>query len=165
MNPEGAAMNRTTAALAAALSAGILGISTAVADAAIHRADGSARISIPRESVTFSAVEHSDGTSSGFADVRDTSAGVTAHIRVDCLNVFGATAIISGIVTRSNSAVLVGFRGLFEVVDADDAANGGGDAGEEGEEGEEGQGHKGPPDLMSPVNFYDPGVGVDCKVP
>ena len=55
------------------------------------------------------------------------------------------TATISGIVTRSNDPTLVGFEGIFQVVD--------------GGEG------KGSVDFMSLANFFAAGTGSDCTVP
>ena len=110
---------------------------------AVHSASGSGRIAVPDEAVSFSAVEHEDGTSTGSAVVHDFSAGVNAQIRVNCLNVVGNLAIISGEVVRSSDPSLIGDEGIFEVVDNHAT---------------------GSPDLMSPVNFYAFGTGVDCKV-
>jgi hypothetical protein len=98
-----------------------------------------------REFITFSAVQHSDGTVTGTATVHDVSAGVTAQIGVNCLNVIANTATISGIVTRSTDPALQGFEGIFQVVD--------------GGEG------KGSADLMSLANFFAVETGADCKVP
>jgi hypothetical protein len=113
----------------------------------LHSASGSGHIQFAnnREFITFSAVEHSDGTVTGIATVHDVSAGVTAQIDVDCLNVVGNTATISGIVTRSTEPVLQGFEGIFQVVD--------------GGEG------KGTVDFMSLANFFAVGTGTDCRVP
>jgi hypothetical protein len=137
-------MNRLATLLPVALAAAVLGISVAGADPNVHRAFGSGRIAIPQESVNFNAFQDADGTSRGVAVVHDFSAGVTAHIEVNCLNVFGNTAIVSGIVVRSTDPTLNGFRGIFEVVDGEAT---------------------GTPDLMSPVNFFLPEVGPDCTVP
>ena len=77
--------------------------------------------------------------------MHDISAGVTAHIEVNCVNVVGNTATISGIVTRSSEPVLEGFEGIFQVVD-----NGEG---------------KGNVDFMSLANFFAVGTGTDRSVP
>ena len=79
---------------------------------------------------------------------QDISAGVTVHIEVDCLNVIGNFATISGIVTRSSDPTRVpeGFEGIFQVVD-------------------NGEGKDAPPDFMSEANFFAVGTGTDCRVP
>jgi len=112
-----------------------------------HSATGSGRIQFGpnRESISFSAIQHQDGSVTGNAEVQDVSAGVTLHIDVDCLNVVGNVATISGIVTRSSEPTLEGFEGIFQVVD--------------GGEG------KGSVDLMSLANFFEVGVGPDCHAP
>ena len=144
-------MKRIATALAAALVIGAFCASPANA-AAVHYAYGSGEIAIPHEVVSFAAVQRGDGTATGFAVVRDISAGVNAFIRVDCLNVIGNLAVISGKVTSSSkpAQVPVGSEAVFQVID-NDAAN--------GEENDQSA------DFMSPVNFYDVGVGPDCSVP
>ena len=69
--------------------------------AAISSASGSGHIvfGATQEFITFSAKRDASGTASGTAVVHDVTAGVTAKIDVNCLNVVGNTATISGIVT------------------------------------------------------------------
>ncbi|MCA1828642.1 MAG: hypothetical protein ABR567_13030 [Myxococcales bacterium] len=121
----------------------------AVAQTVLHSAQGSGHIQFAsnEEFISFNAVQRSDGSASGIANVHDISAGVTVQIAVDCLNVVGDTATISGIVTRSSdpSRVPTGFEGIFQVVD-----------------GGEGSGSV---DLMSLVNFFAVGTGTDCNAP
>jgi hypothetical protein len=117
----------------------------------LHSAQGSGHIQFGTNSefITFSAVQRAEsvfvGNATGNATVHDVSAGVTARIEVNCLNVVGNTATISGIVTRSNDPTLVGFESIFQVVD--------------GGEG------KGSIDLMSLANFFEVGAGNDCRFP
>jgi len=113
----------------------------------LHSAQGSGHIHFAtnQEFISFSAVQHAGGTVTGTANVHDISAGVTARIDVNCLNVLGNTATISGIVTQSSDPTLVGFEGIFQVVD--------------GGEG------RGTVDLMSLANFFAVGTGTDCSVP
>ena len=117
----------------------------------LHSAQGSGHIQFGTNSefITFSAVQRADGifsgNATGNATVHDVSAGVTARIDVNCLNVIGNTATISGVVTRSNNPTIVGFEGIFQVVD--------------GGEG------KGSQDFMSLANFFAVGIGNDCTVP
>ena len=125
--------------------------SAALADGVIHSATGSGRIQFAtnQESISFSAVQHANGTVTGNAEVHDISADVTVGIDVNCLNVIGNVATISGIVTRSSdpSRVPVGDEGIFQVVD-------------------NGQGNgQTPPDFMSLANFFEVGVGSDCNAP
>ena len=113
-----------------------------------HSAQGNALIQFGpnQEQISFRA-ESEDGTTvaEGRADVRDITAGVEVRIDVNCLNVQGNVATISGIVVRSSdqARVPVGFEGIFQVVD------GGGKA----------------PDFMSLANFFEVGVGADCNAP
>jgi hypothetical protein len=120
----------------------------AVADKAVHSAKGSGLIQFGpnREQISFKA-ESQDGSTvaEGRADVRDITAGVEVRIDVNCLNVLGNTATISGIVVRSSdeTRVPVGFEGIFQVVDGGEKA----------------------PDFMSLANFFEVGVGNDCNAP
>jgi hypothetical protein len=94
---------------------------------------------------TFSAVTHADGTVSGNAQVNNrgipgTTAGVS-HIAIDCLQVVGNTAYVSGTITTSSVDSLVGLSGVWAVQD-------------------DGEGGNAAPDLISLVNFYDPTPGL-----
>jgi len=89
----------------------------------------------------FNAITHGDGTVTGQAQVNNrgipgTTPG-TDHINVDCLQVVGNTAYVSGTITHSSNASLVGDSGVFSVRD-------------------NGQGAKSPPDQISLVYFYLP---------
>src|SRR4051812_48849094 len=87
----------------------------------VHSAKGSGRIQFGpnREAISFDAVLNRDGTATGRADVDDISAGVKVRIDVNCLNVAGNVATISGVVVRSTdeTRVPVGFASIFQVVD------------------------------------------------
>jgi hypothetical protein len=98
------------------------------------------------EHISLSAQQVSGTEATGDATIIDASAGVRVHVDVDCLNVFGNYAIVSGIVTQSSdsTAVPVGSQAIFAVLDAD-----GGRA----------------RDFASIANFYPVGTGVDCTVP
>ena len=136
-------MKRIVAIVAAAT---ILTGTAAAAVAASASGSGHILFGANNEFITFNAVRQSDGTVSGTAVVHDVSAGVTAKIDVNCLNVVGNTATISGVVTSSSDPTLVGFEGIFQVVD-------------------NGEGAGAPPDFMSLANFYAVGTGVDCTIP
>ena len=111
-------------------------------------ASGAVRILFGRtfERYSFHAVMLPDGTARGEAEFHDVTAGVSGHIDINCLNVVGNTATLSGIVTRTSDPTLEGFQGIFQVVD-------------------NGEGAKSPPDFASLINFYAVGTGVDCTVP
>ncbi len=131
------------AVLAGVFAAGAIAASAA----AIASASGSGHIVFgPNEEfITFSAKSNGTGTASGTAVIHDITAGVTAKLDINCLNIVGTTATISGIVTNSSDPTLLGFEGIFQVVD-----NGEGTSA---------------PDLMSLANFHEVGVGSDCSVP
>ena len=97
------------------------------------------------EHIAFSAQQVAGTAATGEAKINDASAGVRVDVDVNCLNVIGNYAIVSGVVTRSNDPTLVGDEAAFAVQD-------------------NGEGAKAPPDLMSIVNFYNVGVGPDCRV-
>jgi hypothetical protein len=113
----------------------------------LHSAQGSGHVQFAnnQEFISFTAVQHADGTVSGSAEIHDVTAGVKAHVDVNCLTVVGNTATISGIITSSSEPTLEGAQAIWQVVD-----NGEGNA---------------PPDLMSIANIYGVGIGVDCRVP
>jgi len=97
--------------------------------------------------VTFgSSVEHitvNASGNSGRATFNDKAAGgnFNGQINVNCLNIVGSTATVSGIVTHSNKKDLVGKEGVFQVVD---------------------NGSRGT-DMASIINFHDPGTSTDCR--
>jgi hypothetical protein len=112
-----------------------------------HSARGSGHVTFgpTMENVSFSAQQTAGFAATGSAEVNDITAGVRAHIDVNCLNVIGNYAIVSGVVTSSSEEALVGDEAAFAVQDNGEGANA-------------------PPDLMSIVNFYNVGVGPDCTV-
>ena len=98
------------------------------------------------EHIAFSAQQVAGTTAVGGATIHNVSAGVRVTVDVNCLNVIGNYAIVSGIVRTSSdeSAVPVGSQAIFAVLDS-------------------GQG--GGRDFASIANFYAVGTGVDCTVP
>jgi hypothetical protein len=116
---------------------------TVIAGAVIVAAAGSVSGS---GTITFgSSVEHisvSASGSSGRVTFEDKAAGgnVNGQIRVNCVNVVGSTATVSGIVTHSNNKSLIGQEGVFQIVD---------------------NGSKGS-DMASLINFHQPGTSTDC---
>ncbi len=97
--------------------------------------------------ITFgSSVEHisvSVNGSSGRARFEDKAAGgnVNGQININCVNVVGTTATLSGLVTHSNNKALIGQEGVFRIVD---------------------NGSRGT-DEASLINFHQPGTSTDCN--
>ena len=96
--------------------------------------------------VTFgSSVEHisvSVSGSSGRATFQDRAAGgnVNGQIAINCVNVVGNTATLSGLVTHSNKKSMIGQEGVFRIVD---------------------NGRR--TDMASIINFHQPGTSTDCN--
>jgi len=99
--------------------------------------------------ITFgSSVEHlsvSVSGSSGRATFEDKAAGgnVNGQININCVNIAGNTATLSGLVTHSNKKSMIGQEGVFRIVD-----NGS---------------KKAAPDMASLINFHQPGTSTDCN--
>ena len=95
--------------------------------------------------ITFgSSVEHISvkvSGSSGRARFEDKAAGgnVNGQIAINCVNVVGNTATLSGIVTHSNKKSLIGQEGVFQIVDNGSRT-----------------------DMASIINFHQPGTSTDC---
>ena len=95
-----------------------------------------------------SSVEHITVRASGAtgrATFEDRAAGgnVNGQIRINCVNIVGNTATVSGLVTHSNKKSMIGQEGVFRIVD-----NGS---------------KKGTPDMASLINFHQPGTSTDCN--
>ena len=73
----------------------------------------------------FSAVERSDGTLSGQAQLVNRQGGSAAqvHVEIDCLNVFGNLAIASGTITQAFNPDAIGLAAIFAVEDDGEGAN------------------------------------------
>jgi hypothetical protein len=129
------------------IAAALLLVPAALAVLASAGGAGHITFGSSHEHISFNAVKAADGTVTGRAQVTDMTASglVSMRIEINCLNVVGNVAIVSGIVTRSNREELVGLEGVFEAVD-------------------NGEGND-PPDLLSLVNLHEVGVGTDCTVP
>src|SRR5438045_7888852 len=97
--------------------------------------------------ITFgSSVEHISvnvSGSSGRATFEDKAAGgnVNGQIAINCVNIVGNTATLSGLVTHSNNKSLIGQEGVFQIVD---------------------NGSRGT-DEASLINFHQPGTSTDCN--
>ena len=80
--------------------------------------------------------------SSGRATFQDRAAGgnVNGQIAINCVNVVGNTATLSGLVTHSNKKSMIGQEGVFRIVD---------------------NGRR--TDMASIINFHQPGTSTDCN--
>lgn len=96
---------------------------------------------------TFNAIEHKDGTVKGNLVSHLRFVDGTIHMDIDCLNITGNTATLSGTVTKVKGKdppppwIFVGQNGVFQVED-------------------NGEGGNAPPDLFSDVLLRD---GVSCE--
>jgi hypothetical protein len=84
---------------------------------------------------SFSAIL-ANGTVQGQAQLNNRQQDAVDHLDIDCLKVVGNTAVVSGVVTRSNSGQL-GNTGVFAVQD-------------------NGEGNNAAPDRLSLTFFYGP---------
>jgi hypothetical protein len=136
-------MKRLLAAVVIALA---LTAGAAAATSASASGSGTVKFGNTIEHIAFSARQIAGTEATGEARINNASAGVRVHVDVNCLNVIGNYAIVSGIVTESSDPelVAVGWQAIFAVVDA-------------------GEGR--PRDFASIANFYEVGTGVDCAVP
>lgn len=72
---------------------------------------------------SFGAVTHQDGSVTGQSQVNDRGDGVRAHLTIDCLEVDGNIAYMSGIISDSSRPSLVGEEAWFSVQDNGAGAN------------------------------------------
>jgi hypothetical protein len=110
----------------------------------IASATGSGHTTVAGELRTFSfaAQINPDGVSTGTAQVDNRTINETFQLSVDCMKVVGSLAIVSGVITRHTDVNAVGLTGIFAVRDS-------------------GEGSAAPPDLVTQVFFFRPGV-VSC---
>ena len=105
----------------------------------VHSATGSGHMQLGGElrTFSFSAVERNDGSVTGQAQLQARLVDSTSHVEIDCLNVVGNVAIVSGTLDS-------GITGAFAVED-------------------NGEGGNAPPDRITLLNtgpFFTPGI---CK--
>jgi hypothetical protein len=113
-------MNKTILLLPLLLAFAAAGSHVASADPPLQSASGFGQIhlGLPFRNFAFSATKHADGTATGEAQVENRATGFLGHIHIDCLNVLGNVAVMSGVVTYSTSDnVPVGTDALFAVRD------------------------------------------------
>ena len=129
--------------VASVLGFGLAGLcSTVHADGnLVAMVSGSGQTTVEGELRTFSFVAQQDesGNTVGMAQVNNRLVGEMFHLDVDCLNVIGDLAIVSGVITRHTDEHAIGLTGIFAVVDG-------------------GEGAAAPPDLITQVFFFQPGV-------
>jgi hypothetical protein len=76
-------------------------------DGVVHSATGSGHMVLGSglRTFSFSAVERSDGGVTGQAQLVNRATGASGHLEVDCLNVVGNLAIVSGTTETSRIAI------------------------------------------------------------
>jgi len=135
-----------TAILIAAISLNV-GMTNAQGTGITALSTGSGQITRGGELRTFSftAQRDSSNNSSGQAELFNRASGVRIHMQLDCLNVAGNVATMSGKVTEANAAGsgFIGNPAWFRVVD-------------------NGEGAGAPPDLISLVAVFFGSPGVPC---
>jgi hypothetical protein len=92
---------------------------------------------------SFTAQLKEDGTASGTAQVNNRMVNEMFQLDLDCLQVAGNIAIMSGIITRHTDTTAIGLTGIFGVID-------------------NGAGANDPPDEVTQVFFFRPGL-VSCR--
>jgi hypothetical protein len=135
---------------AATVVALVLTVGSGVALAqVVASATGSGQIHVSGElrTFTFNAQTDSSGVTTGQTQAFSRSSGFKWHGTLDCLNVVGNVATMSGVVTDISPETppffVVGSHILFQVID-------------------NGQGSNAPPDLISLTFFYGTGTNPGC---
>ena len=115
-------MKTTIAALslvAALLAPATTATPTASAEPSHQSAVGSGQfhLGLPLRTFSFSAHTTADGTATGEAQLDNRASGARDHFEIDCLNVLGDIAVMSGTIRSSVDPTLVGTDVLFAVRD------------------------------------------------
>jgi hypothetical protein len=133
----------TVAALLLTIGSGV------VVGQVVDSATGSGQIHVSGElrTFTFNAKTNSLGVTSGQTQAFSRASGFRWHGTLDCLNVVGNVATMSGVVTDITPSTppffVVGSHILFQVID-------------------NGSGKKAPPDLISLTFFFGTAVNPGC---
>jgi hypothetical protein len=101
-------------------------------DGVVHGATGSGQMQVgdgALRTFSFNAVERSDGTATGQAQLVNRQGGNAAqvHVEIDCLSIFGSLAIASGTITQSFNPAAIGLPAVFAVEDNGEGGNDGPD--------------------------------------
>jgi hypothetical protein len=135
---------------AATVAALVLTVGSGVALAqVVASATGSGQIHVSGElrTFTFNAQTDSSGVTTGQTQGNNRSSGTKWHGTIDCLNVVGNVATMSGVVTDISPVTppffVPGSYILFQVID-------------------NGEGHNAPPDLISLTFFFGTGTNPGC---
>lgn len=72
---------------------------------------------------SFTGRTHMDGSVRGQAELNNRDQDVRDHISVDCLNIVGNIAYMSGVITRSSIPARVGLNRVWSVQDNGEGAN------------------------------------------
>jgi hypothetical protein len=123
-------MNKTIAALSLLVpllltAAGVVAASTGAARG-VQSASGSGQVhqGLPLRTFAFSATRAADGSTRGQAQVENRSTGFRGHIEIDCLNLLGNDAVMTGVWTSSTSPnIPVGSDAFFAVQDNGEGPN------------------------------------------
>lgn len=109
--------------------AAIVAASSAAAENVTQSATGSGQLEFTTDGVTalrtfaFEATMASDGSVTGQAQIDNRSVPGRLHIKIDCLNVIGTSAVMSGTITSSTEAgVPAGASSIFAVQDNGEGA-------------------------------------------
>ena len=93
--------------------------------------------------ISFNAVQHDDGTVTGQAELQNFNQEIRVHLELDCLKINGNAAVMSGIITESSNADVIGLRGVFRAQD-------------------NGEGEASSPDLATDLGGTVPGADPTC---
>ena len=112
-----------------------------------QQAGGQFHVSGDLRTFTFNATADSSGNTTGQTQGFNRNAGIKWHGTVNCLNVVGNVATMSGVVTDitpgPGSPFVVGSNIVFQMID-------------------NGEGSNAPPDLISLTFFFGPGPPQPC---
>jgi len=105
--------------LAALLTPATTATPAASAEPTHQSATGSGQfhLGLPLRTFSFSAHTGPDGTITGEAQLDNRASGARDHFEIDCLNVLGDIAVMSGTIRSSIDPTLVGTDVLFAVRD------------------------------------------------
>jgi hypothetical protein len=116
--------------LLTSIAAVLIVASPAAGDRAGQAATGSGHFEVTLDTgvtgvrtFAFEASRSSDGTVTGQAQIDNRAAGQRLHIRIDCLNVIGSIAVMSGTLTQAAGAgIAVGDAAIFAAQDNGEGA-------------------------------------------